>query len=128
MNVGQSVTITIHSRLRWNPTGLILETDAAYHFETSGIWFDGRYRSTADGYSTPSWFRGVNERFLSLPGANWCALIGSVGKQKGDYFLISRHCNFRPTRAGELFCFANDAPWLRWNNRGEVDVRITRRS
>ena len=128
MNVGESVTVVIYARDRWNSTGVSLEAGAEYHFESSGIWFDSRYRATADGYSTPTWFHGVNERFLNFPGANWCSLIGSLDKRRANFFLIGRHCNLTPTVSGELLCFANDAPWLRWNNRGEVDIRITRRS
>jgi hypothetical protein len=85
-----------------------------------------------------------------LPNANWMALSCGIGEYTREVtpaldeyvryiplqeelvaataFPVGRRLEFAAASSGELICFANDAYALYWNNRGQVDVTITRLS
>ena len=68
----------------------------------------------------------------------WFALVGVVANGYGvdettgdpdrhQSFLIGRGvASFRPEKSGYLYCFANDAWQMYFNNRGGVRLVVTR--
>lgn len=88
-----------------------------------------------------------------LPLSNWMTLacgIGEFMRPLGDIkegaesvsrfmplsesvlqqtiFVVGNSLTFRATHTGELICFANDANSLYWNNKGFLNVTVTRKS
>lgn len=88
-----------------------------------------------------------------LPLANWMTLacgIGDFSRPVSDVkegaeadmrflpldeatvqqtvFVVGRQLTFRAKNSGMLICFANDAQTLYWNNRGWLNVTVTRES
>lgn len=85
-----------------------------------------------------------------LPEANWMALTCGIGEftrqvtaaidayvryiplqeelVAATAFAVGQRLEFIAATSGELICFANDAYTLYWNNRGEIDVTVTRTS
>jgi hypothetical protein len=126
MNIGETVAFEVYARDRWNVTGLVLEMGHEYKFECSGVWFDSKYHTSANGYASPTWFHALNERFLNLPTEKWAALLGTLDRHRQKPFLIGRYSTFKPPYTGELICFSNDTPWMRWTNSGDMSVRVTR--
>lgn len=88
-----------------------------------------------------------------ITSANWMALSCGIGQyvrplvqvQPGDehnfhwlpldeaaleptLFKVGRTVEFQAAYTGQLICFANDAHTLYWNNRGSLDVTVTRTS
>ena len=43
-------------------------------------------------------------------------------------FDVGMGTDFRASTTGELICFANDGHTLYWNNKGEINVTVTRAS
>lgn len=158
---GESVTVDVFARDRWNRTGVCLEAGAAYRFAASGEWQDAKdtcdWRGTDDDKfsigdlaRTASSLLGklerheqmdfwITKRVEKLP---WFALVGAIANDNGDpgavghdgspvphqYVLLPAH-EKKPLKAsqpGYLYCFANDAWGLYENNRGSLQLTITR--
>ena len=67
------------------------------------------------------------ERFRRLPDGNWFALVGALGDEDDELFLIgSGQKNYEATRDADLYLFANDLPFKYDNNKGSLVVKITR--
>jgi len=158
---GESVTVDVFARERWNRSGVYLEQGAAYRFAATGAWQDARdacdWRGTEDGkFSMGDLARAasslvgkiekheamdfrITKRVEKLP---WFALIGAItndgGKQGAvnhdgspvphQYVLLPEHetKSLKLTKPGYLYCFANDAWALYENNRGSLQLTITR--
>ena len=56
--------------------------------------------------------------------ANWFALIGAQRSLFARRFVISDSVTYRALRNGKLWCFANDAWFMYFNNKGSVEVTI----
>jgi hypothetical protein len=88
-----------------------------------------------------------------LPSAYWMSLVCSIGQfvrplveiRPGDeqtarwmpldeavlqntVFDVGEEVTFRSKFTGQLICFANDAHSLYWNNKGQIEVTVTRAS
>lgn len=53
LSVGESVTVEVIARKRWNFTGVFLETGATYQFSAQGCWMDASTVCDPDGRSKP---------------------------------------------------------------------------
>ena len=72
-----------------------------------------------------------------VPEANWFSLIGAVASGQGismasatvedhEMFFVGTRNRVEVTTSGYLYFFANDAPWMYFNNSGSVEVSIRR--
>lgn len=71
-----------------------------------------------------------------VESADWFQLVGMVANQagadgsgtpsEGEIVRIGQGCRFTPSRAGYLYCFANDAWKFYGNNRGCVQLTVRR--
>lgn len=94
-----------------------------YDFIATGTWFDWYEKTDADGYES-ALFKPV-AWLKRLPQERWFALIGIVDGDPSTAFKVGRTGRWIATRSGELGCFANDIPWMYWNNSGAVTVQCT---
>jgi hypothetical protein len=115
----------VSARERWNRVADV-EKDVEYEVTVPAgeEWKDAWIRCGPEGY-TSSWLKPF-ERLRRHPPSRWFALIGAIGDS--EPFLIGRKRVVRPTEAGELRCFANDVPFMYWNNSGAIRVVVARQS
>ncbi len=91
-----------------------------------GEWMDGSIRCGPDGYTRATLAFRLAERWRRAPGARWFALVGAVERRRATLFAIERGRTWQPPLAGELYCFANDLPFMYWNNAGSMNLTIVR--
>lgn len=166
--VGEAMTLPVHARLQWNPTGIYLETGARYRFDAAGQWMNReqscgptgmqsgplnlsgllRWLGSVMGWGERAfrWATGNQEvdfwasrRIETLP---WFSLVGVLANGRDPdnraarryhtIFGIGQHRVFpgpedqTVARPGYLWCFANDA-WRDYeNNRGALELTVTR--
>jgi hypothetical protein len=128
LRVGETAYICVCARSRWNDSDVDLVSGQAFAFSVpSGEeWTDWRRTCGADGYASICAIRRW-EFLRRVPGARWLQLIGTIGRSiKHPVIIGSRLAHFLPPYPGRLYLFANDVPWMYWNNRGVISVRITR--
>jgi hypothetical protein len=116
-------------------------------------WKDTSIETTADGWCLPpkankaneakcegtgdkalDWVIGLLERFRRAPGHDWFYLMGAV--VAGDKKPLDNTMEFDigvetkepiiPPIEGEFCSFANDLSWTYYNNRGTLELQITR--
>ncbi len=99
-------TFTIHARVPWEDTGIVLERGQPFYFEVNGrIIVNGQTKRKIG----PAGERGRDfNRLKAIPGEATGALIGRYGER--DYFLIGENQDrfVSPARA-RLFLGINDA-------------------
>jgi hypothetical protein len=114
----------VDSRQRWNYVAR-LQAGVTYEIraDSGQTWFDAGIECGPDGYTG----RGI-QRLLGwtrrLRRAPWFALVGKVGN--GRAFEIGTGRTISAAEGGELRCYANDTPGFRFNNRGRIEVSVTR--
>jgi hypothetical protein len=126
MEVGESFIKTIKAIEKWNDTENILVAGEKYHLTATGQWTDWFILCDACGYERA--YLKPSEWLRRFPEANWFALIGSIEKDKQTFFYIGKERAFSPSQTGRLYCFANDVPFAYWNNKGSIQVCVTRLS
>ena len=121
------------ARHPWNSSGLKLVAGGQYRFEVTNVsdWRDFFIKSTpGEGHLKFRWLFNIPPiRWLrQFKGSDWFTLIGSIDKKKDSFFFIGNRLDYVPDLTGELFTFANDAPWFYWNNHGRLRLTVTRLS
>jgi uncharacterized protein (DUF2235 family) len=124
--VGETREVGVFAREQWNDTAVELRQGEIYRFEASGRWRDATIPAGPEGYASPSLSFQLLERFRRRPSAPWLALVGDLDRRPRTAFAIERGCSLEVTDAGVLQCWANDLPFMYWNNSGWVTLRITR--
>ena len=131
--------IVIRARCKWNDTGIDLVGGDQYRVTASGMWFDARYEIDAAGYRSDSpivprasrpLFK-LAERWRRMPSADWFSLVGAVNRDGARLIDLGSALSlnageFTAPATGRLFCFANDLPFMYWNNKGQVLIKINR--
>jgi hypothetical protein len=128
MRIGQTAYVPVYANKLWNDSGVDVVSGQVFNFAvpTGEEWTDWRNRCDADGYSSTPLTRRL-EIFRRVPKAKWLQLIATIGKSVRSPVVIgSQFLEFLPSSPGRLYFFANDIPWMYWNNRGMIAVRITR--
>lgn len=121
----------IDARPPWTSTGRTLRAGVAYEFTATGAWSDAGIDCGPSGYFAAglgclrSCVLRPAERLRVLPAAPWFALIGALDEDPSTAFEIGAATIYTPPRDGVLTCCANDVPWMRWNNRGYVELTVT---
>jgi hypothetical protein len=126
LQVAESVTVAVQARKRWNDTGVHLIAGQEYEFKATGEWIDLIYHSDAEGYASPIWYMRISERWRRVPKENWFALIGALDFDRTSFFKIGTSCIRVMERSGALTCFANDVSIMYWNNKGSIQLMVTR--
>ena len=126
MEIGQSAIAAIDAREQWNDTGIQLIAGEQYRFQAAGEWVDWFVTCDADGYSSVNFVQKMSESLRRSPGDPWFVLMGSLGRETGQLFRIGKNSTYSPELTGTLFCFANDVSMAYWNNRGVVQLTVTR--
>ncbi|WP_044290745.1 hypothetical protein [Rivularia sp. PCC 7116] len=128
MNIGESVSAVILAKEKWNNTGINLIANQEYHLTASASekWVDWFILCNADGFPSSNWILKNTERLRRVPDENWFALIGAINFDSGNLFKIGTDKKLQPTQSGILTCFANDIPFMYWNNKGSIQLVVTR--
>jgi hypothetical protein len=117
LNINEtSPPIVVNPRDRFFPSGIEITPGAQYQFQAEGKWKDAWIVCGAEGWR--SVLTGLNR----LPGQPIFSLCGTVGKNLDHVFHIGKDCDWGlsaefvglPDR--QLYCFANDWPFMYWNN------------
>lgn len=124
---GGTLEVVVCSREYWNATGFDVEPNGRYRLRVVARdnWNDWGSAANANGWIERSWFV---DKFGSWAkrhdGADWFALIASVGRDAQTYTAIGAGSSCITDSGGEIHLFANDARGFYWNNRGALKVRI----
>lgn len=100
-----------------------------YRFSTQpdALWWDWFTERKPDGTGPARWYgpyMRLWSRMLRVPGGTPFALYGQVGE--GPVFFIGAGNRVTMSDSGALRFFANDVRGFYWNNRGSVDVSVSR--
>jgi hypothetical protein len=118
-----TITRSIPARERWTRVCDIRQ-GAAYAFTASGQWNDWNIPADPVGYDR-AWLRPF-AGLRVMPKEQWFALIGSIDQDTDTAFLIgASYPSWIAWKTGVLYCFANDIPWMYWNNSGAVELTCT---
>ena len=118
LQIGDSKTVSVNSRLHDNWTGLCLHRDETYMFSVvcDDIWYDAFVKTGSTG-----WYIGpmnkVYELMSRLPSEKISVLTGMVHE---DIFFIGKRNTIKVRETGELSLFANDVRGFYWNNYGSL--------
>src|ERR1051326_3903689 len=76
----ETVVVCVPARSKWTSTGILVERDEIYHFESAppDRWYDFFVASTAAGYKSLPFQRRFESR-RRVPSAPWFALCGAIG-------------------------------------------------
>lgn len=128
MRNGQTAYVPVYADKCWNDSGIDVVCGQAFAFSVpdSERWIDWKTQYGAEGYDSNRLIRPW-ESFRRVPRARWFQLICTIGKSTRSPIIVgSQLSEFLPPFPGRLYLFANDLPWMYWNNRGMIAVRITR--
>ena len=128
MRVGQTAYVCVHANKLWNDSGVDVVSGQSFAFVVpdSERWTDWKKQCNADGYDSTQLMRPW-ESLRRVPQARWFQLICTIGKTNQSPIVVGSHLlDFLPPSPGRFYLFANDIPWMYWNNHGTIAVRITR--
>lgn len=139
---GQTQELEIFAAERWNVTRIFLEKGATYRFAAGGEWLDGSVKCGPGGpkgrvpwrAAAVYWAGTQWKREREYP---WFALVGVIASGIGnpdddkdplrnEAFMIGEGVEYTPVGSGYLYCFANDAWRLYFNNKGSVSLTVER--
>jgi len=123
---GGAATACVDSRLRWNHTGIRLESGHRYLIEAQGIWWDAGYRHGPGGGESATFFLGALERFRRVPKAPWFELICALDSRQDTAFRAGCRKEYDARENGELTCYANDVWIFYCNNTGKIEIKVRR--
>jgi hypothetical protein len=135
MRVGDSHTCRVFAKSKYNWSGVTLKAGHSYSFSVpaGAKWKDGSIDCGPAGWESKllPWYKeGFVKAFEDnrrKPDANWFALIGALGDEDNDLFLIDDFTmEYTATQEIDLYFFANDVPSRYGNNKGFLPVTITR--
>lgn len=116
----------IYARRHWNKTPFQLQRGKEYAFKATGRWWDFSHPCDARGYALARLRRF--ESCKRCRAARWFSLIGSISRRPDSRIdigrLIATQATYKAAASGILYCFANDAPFMYWNNFGSIDLQM----
>ncbi len=116
----------IAANAEWNDTGIDLVRGARYCMTASGTWHDRQFRAGADGVPPQNWMQRIFSPLLRFPNGHYMTLIGCIDQDMGSAFAIGANANYKATRDGRLWCFANDVRFAYGNNSGAIELIVDR--
>lgn len=135
LEVGDSHTCKVLAESKYNWSGITLKAGHKYSFSVpaGAKWKDASIDCGPMGWESEQlpWYKeGFVKAFEDKrrkPDANWFALIGALGDEDDELFLIG-DCAMKYTASQEvdLYLFANDLPSKYGNNEGFLLVTVQR--
>lgn len=113
--------IKIYAKPPLNPTGIRIEKGKKYFFKTTGKWQDSKKIPACDGDGFDRWYLYPAFFLRTYKTASWFCLIGEVN---GTLIKMGKEGSFIAEESGMLFCFANDAFFMRGNNIGHICLKV----
>ena len=87
---------------------------------TSGSWIDWFIKTDSGGYDGPAYMK-LFEGLRVFPTAKWFSLVCCIEGDERECFDVGAAGEIGPASfAGEVACFANDLPFMYWNNWGSI--------
>ncbi|MCA1706546.1 MAG: hypothetical protein LC808_26090 [Actinobacteria bacterium] len=126
LDVGRSATFRVKARSKWNVTDLLLIEGCRYDFRASGRWVDLIKKTDPDGYTSQFFTLRLTESRRRSPNENWFCLIGAINRDPTRQFALGARRSLTMPASGRLTTFANDLPFMYWNNFGSLTLTITR--
>ena len=132
---GESHTCEVFAKPRYNWSGVLLRGGASYLFSVpeGDTWKDANIQCGPEGWKSEDlpWYKEnivkLFEKHRRLKDANWFALVGALGDEDHELFLIGNSKEpYKATRDVELYLFANDMISRYGNNDGSLTVSIFR--
>ena len=137
LQVDESHTCIVFAEKRYNWTGVRLQQGEEYIFSipADARWKDASIECGPSGWATEDlpWYKegivNLLEKHRRLEDANWFALVGALGDEDDDLFLIGDGTKtYTAQKYADLYLFANDMLSKYGNNDGSLQVKITRKS
>lgn len=122
--IGESVEVTVNPKIKYVESGLLVSVGEDYSFSACGLWKDGHKICDAKGWSDG--LLRIFMRFNRFPNHPYFLLCGVVGRDERHAFPIGVQkewtvpANLGGESSGCLYLFANDIPFMYFNNR-ELD-------
>ena len=116
----------IVANAEWNDTGIDLVRGARYRMTATGSWHDRQFRSGPDGVPPQNLVQRIFSPLLRFPNGHYMTLIGCIDQDMGSAFAIGANANYKATRDGRLWCFANDVRFAYGNNSGAIELIVDR--
>ena len=116
----------IVANAEWNDTGIDLVRGARYRMTATGSWHDRKFRSGPDGVPPQNLVQRIFSPLLRFPNGHYMTLIGCIDQDMGSAFAIGANANYKATRDGRLWCFANDVRFAYGNNSGAIELIVDR--
>jgi len=116
----------VYASQKWNNIQVQVSAGETYRFEAKGEWIDWHKKCSPEGYDSSNFILRSAEKLRRVPTAKWFALIGVVNQELGTAFVIGNGVTRTFNQNGTLCCFANDVSCMYWNNKGSVELIITR--
>ena len=116
--------IKVYARQRWTRTRVVLRKGHIYRITARGDWQDKDTPCGPDGYVSNRILFRLAKPLRRKWHANWFALIGAQRFPFPRRFVIGKNVTYRARRDGRLWCFANDALFMYFNNKGSVEITI----
>ena len=128
LRIGETVYVCVHANKPWNDSGIDVVSGQGYNVRVpqGERWIGSRRACNADGYSSTGLMRPL-QSIRRIPEAKWLELIVAIGPSTKSAIRIGQGLsNLLVLFPGRLYLFANDVPWMYWNNKGMLAVRVTR--
>jgi hypothetical protein len=130
-------SITVNADKYWNASGLFLEKGVEYIIDIDDkeqIWWDWNQKAKWDGWveKEQGLIKSLNKVFARNKEKGLFFLMGSVHKDctrsyTSDYQITIRPGEqFTAEHTGKFYTFANDWPFMYWNNKGSIKIRISK--
>ena len=129
-------TATVEANQYWNNSGLLIEKDVKYRveIEVNSAWMDWNQPASAIGWKTAEsgFTKLLRKTFARDTNNGLFYLMGAIhgkcedGRACGYQFTIGNGIEFTADASGEFCTFANDLPFMYWNNEGAIKINILR--
>ena len=133
LTVGSSKTVSVLAKRKWNRSGIQLQKSGRYvcTAPNTETWRDLDINCDANGWPRDKYkwrfklFKWA-EKLRRSSEANWFQLVGTYGESLDELIVIGTQHTFEASHDAELCLFANDLPFMYWNNSGSLFVEIRR--
>jgi len=131
-----SMTVKIKAKSYWNASGLILKRGETYNIVAGeeSDWKDAGKDASSEGWDKPATGLFAAAHLLArAPDQEYFYLMGVLrgacydGLICEQQFPIGKETEFTAPADGEFCSFANDIPFMYWNNEGSITVTISRK-
>jgi uncharacterized protein (DUF2235 family) len=126
LNAEDTMDLAVHARAKWNATPIWVSKGERYRVAASGVWHDASIPCGPAGYESSSLGFRLVAPFRRARKANWFALIGTINQTEATSFVIGDGVEIGVPRDGLLYCFANDLPFMYFNNSGTIRMIVKR--